>query len=246
MNEGIDIIEKVRLISTFSPSIPLLFYLRGLRQSPLQNHFIGCLIIFSISIDLITFLRIVYHPIIHSVYNLVEFTLITLFYYELMYKNRSKQIIFVAIAIYLAVLSYSMTEYGLNRFYSGLISTSSLILISHTLTYTFSTSQMTVERYFDKNFYSNMIFNASIFGYFLILFSLTFLRDQVLLLRDENVFRAFWSVHNVFNILKNLGFAFAFYYTGKREIYMSLEHLERIAKKRDQQTALQQKRTHDQ
>jgi hypothetical protein len=192
-----DIIEIITLAENLSVIIPLIFYLRTFRQSPLQNHFIGCLIIISGCTEFTTFFRLVDSPIIYGIYNILEFGLISLFFYEVVYKKRSLHLIILSIVIYLVVLVYSISEYGVDRFYSGLVSTSSVILLVHTLVYTFSTPEMPIERYFDKHLYSNVLFNA----------------------------------HNIFAILKNIGFAFAFYYTGKRQVYMTFEQLERIGRK---------------
>jgi hypothetical protein len=55
---------------------------------------------------------------------------------------------------------------------------------------------------------------------------------------DATTIRAFWSLHNIFNILKNIGLAIGFYYTGKRRIYMTMEQLEKIARKLKEEEAL--------
>jgi hypothetical protein len=76
---------------------------------------------------------------------------------------------------------------------------------------------------------SNMIFNAAFFIYAFIALVMFFLFDSVTKHQDAQTFYAFWSIHNAFAIIKNIGFALAFYYTGKRQIYMTMEQLERIA-----------------
>ncbi|NBW36781.1 MAG: hypothetical protein EBR30_17505 [Cytophagia bacterium] len=53
-----------------------------------------------------------------------------------------------------------------------------------------------------------------------------------------NEARSFWSIHNIINVLKNLGIALAFFLSGKRNVYMTFSQLERIGRDQDKQRGL--------
>ncbi|HEY0655004.1 MAG TPA: hypothetical protein VGD65_17825 [Chryseosolibacter sp.] len=135
----------------------------------------------------------------------------------------------IAIGLFIAVLIHSAASDGLTQNHYALWCTAAACTLVHSCVYVFNVPRMTVERYFDINLLSNMIFNAALTLYFFVAVFMFLLLDHVAKTYGAEAFKAFWSVHNVFAILKNLGFALGFYYTGKREIYMTLEQLERIA-----------------
>jgi hypothetical protein len=229
------LIEDIHVASSLSVFIPLAFYLRGIRSFPIQNHLIGLLIIVSAVIDLITFFDP--SPVLNNVFNITQFGILTFFFFLLVYKKKAEPVLLVAIGIYAAGLIYHVVTVGLSVGHSYLWSLASLILMMHAVTYFANVSNMVIDRYFDPNLFSNLIFSASIFIYFLVLFSVSLLLEAVVQLsQDMQTVKGFWAIHNIFNILKNVGFAWAFYYTGKRKIYMTLSQLEQIAKKLEEET----------
>jgi hypothetical protein len=226
-----EIIEYIRIFSALSFVIPLVFYLKKVNSSPIQNHVIGTLIIISGCSDLLSYLRLVSSPMLYNTYNIIQLVLITWFYYLLVYKKRSEFIVLISIGVYISILLFSFLKYGWFENYSLLWSAGSLIVTIHSIAYIFNLQTMTMDRYFDSNLLSNMIFNASMFCYFITTFIIFFLTDIIFKQHNLETIKAFWSLHNIFNILKNVGLAIGFYYTGKRKIYMTVEQLERIARK---------------
>lgn len=227
----LETIESVRLISNFSPIVPLIFYVRSLQeQSPLQNHIIAVIVVMSGSVDLVTFFAAT--PSLSNAYEVIHFFLATWFFYCLVYKKRSEPILLIGIGVYVSVLIYSVCMHGLFTYYIGLWSIGSVIIIVHAVVYFVNVSSMVVDRYFDSNLYSNIIFVVSISA---SAFVLALLLDTTLSIGDVIGANILWSIHNVFNIMKNLGFAFAFYYTGKRKIYMNMQQLEKIARQLEEE-----------
>ena len=172
---------------------------------------------------------------IFNEYEILMFFLTTWFFYELVYKKKSGFIALVSIGVYVAVLIFSIIKHGFYHNYSGLWVTGAITIVVHATVYVFNIPRMVIERYFDNNLLSNMIFTASMFIFFFVAAIIYFLYDPVSKTIDNDAFKGFWSIHNSFNILKNLGFALAFYYTGRRNIYMTLEQLNRIAQQLEEE-----------
>ncbi len=200
---------------------------------PIQNHIVGVLIILSGITDIL--LLYIGSPILANLYHTMQFAVITWLYFKLVYNKKSEPIALIGIGIYVAVLIYSIAKYGLFQHYTGLWTTAAVITVIHAMFYVFNIPRMVTERYFDPHLLSNMIFNASLFVYFFVALVIFFLFDSMARTQDTEAFKAFWSIHNAFNIIKNLGFALAFYYTGKRKIYMTMDQLQRIARSFEQE-----------
>ena len=228
-------IEFIRILSAFSFIIPLVFWVRDTTISPLQNHIIGALIVVAGVSDLLSYLRIANPQALYNIYNVVQLGLITWFYYELVYKKRSEFIVLISTGVYILILLVSVLKYGWPANYTLLWSTGSLIITIHSVTYAVNVQSMTIDRYFDKNLLSNVILSSSLFCYFITTFIIFFLSDTIFKEHNLETVKAFWTLHNVFNILKNIGLAVGFYYTGKRKIYMTMEQLERIARKMEEE-----------
>lgn len=223
-----NVVEFVRWASNLSVIIPVVVYLPRISKFPIQNHIIGGLVVASGLTDAMSLY--LHSPVLFNAYQIVMFFLTTWFFYELVYKKKSEFIALVSIGIYLSVLIFSIISSGLYVNYSNLWLTGAIITLVNSVVYIFNIPIMVIDRYFDSNLLSNMIFNASIFGFFFVATIIYFLFDPVSKLENINDVKAFWTIHNAFNILKNFGFALAFFYTGKRSVYMTVEQLERIAK----------------
>ena len=103
-------------------------------------------------------------------------------------------------------------------------------MVVHATVYVLSIPKMLIERYFDNNLLSNLMFNASIFIYFFVSLLIFFLVDVAVNAEKSTSLNGMWSIHNAFNIMKNIGFAVAFHQTGKRKVYMTFDQLERLAR----------------
>jgi hypothetical protein len=230
-----EIIEYIRLFSNLSVIIPLIFYLKGLKTFPLQNHIIGLLIFASGLTDFLSYSRINTSSVLYNVHDIIQFFLLMWFYYELVYKKKSDLAALIGIGIYVSVLLFSILKYGFFQYYSGLWSVGAFIVSMSAFVYIFNIPRMIMERYFDSNLFSNMILNVSLVCYFVISFMIFYLMRAIYEGNNPETENAFWSLHNIFNILKNIGLAIGFYYTGKRKIYMTMEQLERIARKLEEE-----------
>lgn len=224
-------VELLRWASHLSVIFPLLAFLAHLTNSPIQNRIIGGLVILSGVTD--TLSLFISSSILGNSYVVVQFFLTTWLYYELVYKKKSEFIALIGTGVFLSVLIFSVFRYRLDTYYLSLWTIGAIITFVYTIVYVFNVPRMVIERYFDANLLSNMIFNASMFIYFFAALIIFFLTDSSS--NDQNTHQTFWSIHNAFNILKNIGFALAFYYTGKRKIYMTLEQLEKIAQQLKQE-----------
>lgn len=226
-----EIIQYIRLFSTLSVAIPGVLYIINLGRLRIHHHIIGGLLVALAAADSIAYLGIYPIQSVANVYSIIQFILITTFYYFIVYKKRSALIMFLSIGVYLSTLIFELIENSFGENYTALWSVGSLMIALYGITYIFTIPTMTVERYFDRNLLSNVILAASSFSYAVVSFLIFALADVIFERHDADTIDAFWSLHNIFNIMKNIGFALGFYYVNKREIYITLEQLEKIAKK---------------
>jgi hypothetical protein len=227
MNEKV--VEVIQWSSYLSCLIPLAFYLYGFRRFPIQNHLIGAVIILSATIDTISLFA--NFPFIHNLYEILQFLLLNWFYYVLVYNKKSEFIALVSIGSFLAVLIYSfLQKTSFNFYFFNVWGIGAIVMVVHALVYVVNIPRMLIQRYFDNNLLSNLMFNASIFIYFFVSLVAFFLIDAASKSQTTDSLRGVWSIHNAFNIMKNIGFAVAFYQTGKRQVYMTFEQLEKLAR----------------
>jgi hypothetical protein len=224
-------IEYIGLFSSLSITVPLVVYAIKFRNLSRQHHLLAALIMLSAVSDFASYFRLSSPQIFFNLYGIIEFAIISTFYYVLVYKKKAQLILLMAIGVYLSVLLFSLLKHDFRENYTALWSVGSLIIALHGVAYIFSIPHMTIERYFDRDLLSNLILAGSSFCYAIVSFLIFALADLIFERQDPESIDAFWSLHNIFNIMKNIGFALGFYYVNKREIYITLEQLERIAKK---------------
>ncbi|HEY0770592.1 MAG TPA: hypothetical protein VGD31_09690, partial [Sphingobacteriaceae bacterium] len=78
------------------------------------------------------------------------------------------------------------------------------------------------------NLYSGLIFNGAVIFYFSFNFFLFMIANYVLTELTPDMSRMAWAFHNVNNVIKNIAFAFGFYYTMRRRVNLSDEEVEKI------------------
>ena len=230
-----NIVRIIQLLSVFSVVAPVIFYFVKFRISPRQNHIIGSYIILCAAFDILITFQLLPNSILYNGQDVFQFIILTWFYYELVYKKRSDLVMLVTIGTYIAVLLTCIFYQGIFKTYSFLWTTGSVIISIHALVYIFNVPRMVVDRYFDNNFFSNLIFNASLLFYFSMTILIFFVAESIFASENTDTIKAFWSVHNMLNIVKNIGLAIGFYYTGKRQIYMTMTQLEKIAKRLEEE-----------
>jgi hypothetical protein len=91
---------------------------------------------------------------------------------------------------------------------------------------------MIPERLLDKNLHSNLMISGSLTAYFLLTFFLFLFTRYIFTTTNVDTSRLFWSFHNFANIGKNIGLAIGLYLTGKRNVYITLEQLEKIGREK--------------
>lgn len=226
--------EIVRILSTFSFAIPLTVYVLMVgRKFPIQHHIIGCLLIASGLSDLITFTKLETSPIVYNCFNVLQLALITILYYQILFKKKAGELMILCSTIFLLILVHYLFRYDWNQNYFTLWSIASFIIALYALLYFFILPRMIIERYLDIHALSNMIFNVSFFFYGAVTFVIFIRAEEVFNSGDIEMARTFWSIHNYLNIMTSIGFALGFYYTGKREIYMTFDQLSKISKRQE-------------
>ncbi|HEY0652615.1 MAG TPA: hypothetical protein VGD65_05780 [Chryseosolibacter sp.] len=220
----------------FSSLIPLSMFLWRIKHQPRQNTIIAIILTFSLVCDLANWLLPKFglsSAVFFHSYGIVAFMVFNFYYYELFFHKKASKYQYITILIFaLTVVSYFSFNSGLTLSnYIGPIS--SAILGINSLLYFYFISTMIVERYFDMHLFSNFAVNASLSLYFfttIILFSFMDFAFTELTIEQE---RSFWSIHNIINILKNIGIALGFFLSGKRNVYMTFSQLEELAEQQE-------------
>jgi hypothetical protein len=113
---------------------------------------------------------------------------------------------------------------------STLWTTGAAIIAFHSLVFTSGRFTKSAEALLDLNLDCKLIINGSVSLYFMA--SLFFFVVATYFFEELSapMRQLSWSFHNIINIMKNIGLAIGFYYTGKRKIDITIEQLEVIAK----------------
>jgi hypothetical protein len=222
-------------ISTYSILIPLIVYLKGIKRFPRANHIVGIYVFAAMICDLavnVLFYQGYATVIPMNTYYISTFVLISLFYFELVFKKRLGYVLYVGGIIYSMVLVWQFLNSHLTGLQSTLWAIEGFIIGSYGIIYITNLHNMVVDRLLDKNLHSYQIINASFLFYFLTTLILFFSTDYVLTETDPDTSRIFWSFHNIVNTLKNIGLAIGLYYTGRRDVTTTLLEIERIGRER--------------
>jgi hypothetical protein len=226
--------KAIFLTTIASTAVPIIIFLIRRLHQPRHNFTILGLLVFSLLSDaVIWYLSKTSRSsiIIVNFYSITAFGLLSVFYYQIIFAKRSSLIQYFTTLLFLI----SMFTLGLNGFFlyanNYVWAISSIILGLYSILYFYFIPHMVIERYLDQNLFSNFVLNASLSVYFLTSIILFLFMDFVFMHLSVAEAKAFWSIHNIVNILKNLGIAFAFFLSGKRKAYISIAQLEEM--KRD-------------
>jgi hypothetical protein len=214
-----NISEIIRIASNISLLFPLLIYLTRFKYASRRVHIIGALIIASGLCDLIGF---VFHgghrstAILFNTYYAMLFFLLTWFYYEILFLNTRRMMVWIGLAIYLQSLIL-ITFFVQNFFeYQTLMWViTAIIMIIYSIAYFFySFSTIPVTNIFGYTF---IWINSGVLIYFCLNLFLFILGNYVLTRLEPQMSLLIWSFHNVNNIIKNILFAIGLYFY-KRKI----------------------------
>lgn len=201
--------EVIRIASNLSLLLPLIMYLSRIRYASRQVHIIGILILVSGVCDLIGFL--LFHDrqstvVLFNMYYALLFLLLTWFYYEILFVNTHRIMIWIGLGVYvqsfvlISVFVQSFLEY---QTLMWLIT--AIIMITYSIAYFFYS--LTTISASGFHGYSMVWINMGVMIYFCLNLFLFVMGNYVLTKLDPDVSALIWSSHNVNNIIKNILFA---------------------------------------
>jgi hypothetical protein len=217
--EPVKIPEIIRYASNISLLAPLVMYLAKMRYASKQVHIIGILVIASGVCDLLGYILFSRHQstvLLFNIYYCILFLLLTWFYYEALFLNTRRLMVWIGLAVYLQ--SYVLTTFYVQGFFEyqtlmWLIT--AVIMIMYSIAYFFySLSTITPAGFFG---YSLIWINMGVMIYFCLNLFLFVLGNHVLTKLDPGTSALIWSTHNINNIIKNILFAVGIFFY-KRKI----------------------------
>ncbi|MGC1240791.1 MAG: hypothetical protein WA874_04340 [Chryseosolibacter sp.] len=218
--ESVKISEIIRLASNFSVLIPLVIYLTKIRYASRQIHIIGALILVSGVSDLIGFIlfsRQQSTVLLFNSYYILLFLLLSWFYYEALFVNTRKVLIWIGLVGYL--LSFGLVTMYVQSFseYQSLMwLITAIIMIIYSIAYFFFSLSSIVTS--DSLGYSLIWINVGVMIYFCLNLFLFVMGNYVLTQLDPEMSALIWSSHNVNNIIKNVLFALGIYAFTKKAL----------------------------
>jgi hypothetical protein len=214
-----NISEIIRIASNISLLLPLAIYLTRIKYASTRVHIIGALIIVSGVCDLVGF---VLHggrqstAILFNTYYAMLFFLLTWFYYEILFLNTRRMMVWIGLAIYLqSLILITIFVQSFFEYQTLMWVITAIIMIIYSIAYFFySFSTIPVPSLFGYTF---MWINSAVLIYFCLNLCLFILGNYVLTRLEPEVSLLIWSFHNVNNIIKNVLFAVGIYFY-KRKI----------------------------
>jgi hypothetical protein len=216
--ESLKISEIIRVASNISMLVPLAIYLTRIKYASRQVHIIGILIIVSGLCDMIGLILFSQHEstvVLFNTYYAILFALLTWFYYEVLFVNTRRIMIWIGLAVY--IQSFILVTVFVQNFleYQTLMwLITALIMITYSISYFFySLSAITAAGYFG---YSLIWINIGVMIYFCLNLFLFVMGNYVLTKLDPETSALIWSSHNINNIIKNVLFAIGIYFYRKK------------------------------
>lgn len=212
--------EIIRVASNLSLLLPLAIYVTRIRYASRQVHIIGVLLIVSGLCDLIGFILFREHQstvVLFNTYYALLFILLSWFYYEVLFVNTRRIMIWIGLAVY--VQSFILISVFVQNFleYQTLMwLITAIIMIAYSIAYFFySLTTITSMGLFG---YSLIWINIGVMIYFCLNLFLFVMGNYVLTKLDPETSALIWSSHNINNIIKNVLFAVGIYFYRRRVI----------------------------
>ena len=207
--ESVKIAEIIRLASNISLLVPLFIYFARMRHASREVHIIGILIIASGLCDVVGFILFSKHQstvVVFNTYYSILFLLLTWFYYEALFVNTRRLMVWIGLAVYLPSF-FLITAYVQNfsQYQTLMWVITAVIMIMYSIAYFFySLSTITPTNFFG---YSLVWINMGVMIYFCLSLFLFVLGNYVLTKLDPQTSALIWSTHNINNIIKNILFS---------------------------------------
>jgi hypothetical protein len=220
--ESFKISEIIRLASNISLLVPLLIYISRIKYASRQLHIVGAIVIVSCLSDLIGYIlfkRNESTTLVFNAYYLLLFLLLSWFYYEILFQNSQRKMVWVGMVVYLlSFILITLFVQGLDEYQTLMWLITAIIMISYSIGYFFySLSTVDPNRYLN---YSFIWINIGVMIYFCLNLFLFTIGDYVLTKLDPLTSALIWSTHNVNNIIKNIFFAIGIYFYHRK--YLNL------------------------
>lgn len=222
-------VEIVRLVSIFSVLAPFSSYWIQYKKLPRESHIMGIVSIVEVLTGFVVFILPSMHgstTIAYHAYFVFLFITLCLYYYQVVFKFKNRGYFYLGVALYLIAVFVIDTQRVLIIYQSEMWAVTGVILVFFGIIY--NNYQVEKPPLFDKNLYSGLIFNGAIILYFSFNFFLFIIANYVLSEPSPDTNLMALTFHNINNIIRNVAFAFAFYYTGRRRVNLTDEEIKRI------------------
>lgn len=205
--------EIIRVASNLSLLVPLVIYFSRMRYASKRLHIIGTLIIVSGVCDLLGLVLARQQEstvILFNTYYAVLFGLLTWFYYEILFINNRRLMIWIGLAIYLqSFILISLFVQSFFEYQTLMWVITAMIMIIYGIAYFFySLSTVPASNVFGHTF---TWINSGVLIYFCMSLFLFIIGNYTLTRLDDETSALVWSFHNVNNIIKNVLFAVGIY-----------------------------------
>jgi hypothetical protein len=206
--------------SSISVVLPLAMYLFRMKNAAKRIHIIGALMIVSAVCDLVGMLLITERSstvVLFNVYYALLFLLLTWFYYEILFINTRRILVWIGLAIYLqSFLLVTIYVQSFFEYQTLMWVITAIIMIIYSITYFFySFSTISAANIFSYTF---IWINIGVMIYFCLNLFLFILGNHVLTKLEPEVSALIWSSHNVNNIIKNILFAIGIYFYKRKVV----------------------------
>jgi hypothetical protein len=207
-----------RIASSISVVVPLIVYLTRIRYATRRIHIIGAVIVLSALSDLagmILFRQHISTVLLFNLYYAMLFFLLTWFYYEILFSNTRRVLVWVGLAVYLqSFLLVSIYVQSIFEYQTLLWVITAVIMIVYSIAYFFySFSTIPASNIFG---YTLIWINCAIMIYFSMNLFLFVMGNHVLTKLDPEMSLLVWSFHNVNNIIKNILFSIGLFFFKKK------------------------------
>jgi hypothetical protein len=206
--------EVIRVASNLSLLLPLAMYLTRMKYASRQVHIIGILLIVSGLCDLLGFILFEQRQstvVLFNSYYALLFILLTWFYYEILFVNTRRIMIWIGLAVYIqSFILISVFVQNFLEYQTLMWLITAIIMITYSIAYFFySLSTITTTGFFG---YSLIWINIGVMIYFCLNLFLFVMGNYVLTKLDPDTSALIWSSHNINNIIKNILFAVGIFF----------------------------------
>jgi hypothetical protein len=208
-------------VSTFSCVVPLVLML--IKKERIRKRYLtwlGILLLLSLGTDLISRVVLKFNlytstTYLINFYNILQFIIVLLIYYELYLKEKKMVVVLAAVVYFGFEIANSISSQTLNLNQTWSWAFNALIFV--TLSCGFFKYLLDSRPVENIAQYSPAIINAAFFAYFGFSLYLFLWAEYAFSNLSNNAAIVFWAFHNFNNIAKNCLFAAGIYYAGAKK-----------------------------